>query len=53
MPGGAKLAGYEKLAENTGNAGVKILSGNANVSVNKDNLDSWYKKFEEYGWPQF
>lgn len=53
LPGGAKLAGYETVTEGTGTAGAKVIYGNAAVSVNKENLDSWYKKFEEYGWPQF
>ncbi|MCL5071413.1 MAG: substrate-binding domain-containing protein, partial [Actinobacteria bacterium] len=51
-PDGTKLEGYENLELETNAQGGNVIYGENILSVNKDNLDSWYEKFSEYGWPQ-
>ena len=51
-PDGSKIEGYENLAVGINAAGGNIIYGNAIESINAENLESWYSKFANYGWPQ-
>lgn len=51
-PDKSKLAGYESLDILTNSNGGKIIFGNAIASITKENIEAWYKKFADYGWPQ-
>ncbi len=51
-PDKSKLAGYESLDILENSNGGKIIFGNAIVSITKENIETWYKKFADYGWPQ-
>jgi simple sugar transport system substrate-binding protein len=48
----SKLAGYESLDILSNSNGGKIIFGNAIASITKENIEAWYKKFADYGWPQ-
>jgi len=51
-PDKSKLAGYESLDILSNSNGGKIIFGNAIASITKENIETWYKKFAGYGWPQ-
>jgi len=51
-PDKSKLTGYESLDILSNSNGGKIIFGNAIVSITKENIEAWYKKFADYGWPQ-
>jgi len=51
-PDKSKLAGYESLDILPNSNGGKIIFGNAIASITKENIEAWYKKFADYGWPQ-
>ncbi|MBU4205238.1 hypothetical protein KKH26_03650, partial [Patescibacteria group bacterium] len=51
-PDKSRLAGYESLDILTNSNGGKIIFGNAIASITKENIEVWYKKFADYGWPQ-
>ena len=51
-PDGTKVEGYENLQISINENGGMVISGNALVSVNKGNLETWNKRLEGYGWPQ-
>jgi len=51
-PDKSKLAGYESLDILSNSNGGKIIFGNAIASITKENIEDWYKKFADYGWPQ-
>ncbi|MBU4449684.1 MAG: substrate-binding domain-containing protein [Actinobacteria bacterium] len=51
-PDKSRLAGYESLDILTNSNGGKIIFGNAIASITKENIEAWYKKFADYGWPQ-
>jgi len=51
-PDKSKLEGYESLDILANSNGGKIIFGNAIVSITKENIEAWYKKFADYGWPQ-
>jgi rhamnose transport system substrate-binding protein len=51
-PDNSKLAGYESLDILPNSNGGKIIFGNAIASITKENIEAWYKKFADYGWPQ-
>ncbi len=51
-PDGTALEGYESLGISVNKNGGNIIFGNAIESITKGNLEQWYKRFEEYGWPQ-
>lgn len=51
-PDKSKLAGYESLDILSNSNGGKIIFGNAIASITKENIEAWYKKFADYGWPQ-
>ena len=51
-PDGTKLEGYENLKTGVTAGGGSAIYGDAAVSINKDSLESWMKKFSDYGWPQ-
>lgn len=51
-PDKSKLAGYESLDILANSNGGKIIFGNAIASITKENIEAWYKKFADYGWPQ-
>ena len=51
-PDGSKIEGYENLAVGTNADGGNIIYGNAIESITAENLESWYTKFANYGWPQ-
>lgn len=51
-PDGTVIEGYESLGVSANRNGGNIIFGNAIESMTKDNLEQWYIRFEEYGWPQ-
>ena len=51
-PDKSKLAGFESLDILLNSNGGKIIFGNAIASITKENIETWYKKFADYGWPQ-
>ena len=51
-PDGAVLDGYGSLGVSVNSTGGNIIFGNAIESITRDNLEQWYNRFEEYGWPQ-
>ena len=51
-PDGTIMPGYGSLGIGTNKNGGPIIYGNAIASMTKDNLEEWYNKFIEYGWPQ-
>ncbi|MBN1298182.1 MAG: substrate-binding domain-containing protein [Actinobacteria bacterium] len=51
-PDGSKIEGYEEMMLATNSQGGNIIAGNAIESINIDNIEEWYTKFESYGWPQ-
>jgi simple sugar transport system substrate-binding protein len=51
-PDKSKLAGYESMDILPNSNGGKIIFGNAIASITKENIEAWYKKFADYGWPQ-
>jgi simple sugar transport system substrate-binding protein len=51
-PDGSKIEGYENLATGINDQGGNIIFGNAIESITAENLESWYTKFANYGWPQ-
>jgi simple sugar transport system substrate-binding protein len=51
-PDGTKVAGYESLEITTNAGGGQIISGKGQISITKDNIEEWYKKFKGYGWLQ-
>lgn len=51
-PDNSKLTGYESLDILTNSNGGKIIFGNAIASITKENIETWYKKLADYGWPQ-
>jgi rhamnose transport system substrate-binding protein len=51
-PDGTAIEGYESLGVSSNKNGGNIIFGNAIESITKGNLEQWYRRFEEYGWPQ-
>lgn len=51
-PDKSKLEGYESLDILENSNGGKVIFGNAIASITKENIEAWYKKFADYGWPQ-
>ena len=51
-PNGTILPGYEAMSIIVNNNGSNVISGTGQISITKDNVDEWYKKFEDYGWKQ-
>ncbi len=51
-PDGQKIEGYETLEIIENEKGGKIISGKGMISITRDNIEDWYKKFEIYGWLQ-
>jgi simple sugar transport system substrate-binding protein len=51
-PDKSKLSGYESLNILSNSNGGKIIFGNAVASITKENIEDWYTKFADYGWPQ-
>ncbi len=53
QPNGTILPGYESVTSGSNSAGSNVIAGNATEVITKENLEIWYTKFEEYGWPQY
>ncbi len=51
-PDGTSLEGYESLGISANKNGGNIIYGNGISTITIDNLDQWYSKFKDYGWPQ-
>jgi simple sugar transport system substrate-binding protein len=53
MPDGKAIPGYETVGIEANSEGGMVMSaGNGQVMIDKSNVDDWYKKFADYGWPQ-
>ena len=51
-PDGSKIEGYELLEIANNSGGGKIISGKAQISITRDNIEEWFAKFKGYGWLQ-
>ncbi len=51
-PDGDAMPGYEKLDIITNDKGGKVIFGQGQISITKDNVREWAETFAEYGWPQ-
>ncbi len=51
-PDGTSQPGYEAMSIIVNKNGSNVIFGTGQISITKDNVDEWYKKFADYGWKQ-
>jgi simple sugar transport system substrate-binding protein len=51
-PDGTSQPGYEAMSIIVNKSGSNVIFGTGQISITKDNVDEWYKKFADYGWKQ-